>query len=126
MTDLNGTPVVSPDGLPLFGHGRFSKPVASAQDKPVLSLGGRPLRGLEVARTTRTTTTRMTTTPTTTTKTTLPPTTTTTTPEPTTVEPTTEEPFIPTCLPGSFAQYDEEGNMIMGADDKPDCYTEGT
>ncbi|XP_075719865.1 fibronectin type III domain-containing protein 1 [Rhinoderma darwinii] len=125
IVDLNGTPVVSPDGLPLFGHGRFSKPVASAQDRPVMSLGGRPLRGLEVARTTRPTTTRMTTTPTTTMTTTLPPTTTIiTTPEPTTVEPTTEEPFIPTCAPGSFAQYDEEGNMIMGPDDKPDCYTE--
>ncbi|XP_069810731.1 fibronectin type III domain-containing protein 1 isoform X2 [Dendropsophus ebraccatus] len=129
IIDLNGTPVVSPDGLPLFGHGRFSKPVASAQDRPVLSLGGRPLRGLEVARTTRPSTTRRTTIPTTTTTTTLPPTTTTTTtttttPEPTTIEPTTEEPFMPTCAPGSFAQYDEEGNMIMGADDKPDCYTE--
>ncbi|XP_077139266.1 fibronectin type III domain-containing protein 1 [Ranitomeya variabilis] len=126
IIDLNGTPVVSPDGLPLFGHGRFSKPVASPQDKPVLSLGGRPLRGLEVARITRPTTTRMTAIPTTTTKpTTFPPTTMTiTTPEPTTIEPTTEEPFIPTCAPGYFAQYDEEGNMIMGADDKPDCYTE--
>ncbi|KAG8583228.1 hypothetical protein GDO81_008327 [Engystomops pustulosus] len=129
IIDFNGTPVVSPDGLPLFGHGRFSKPVASPQDRPVLSLGGRPLRGLEVARTTRPTTTRMTTTPTTTTTiattttTTLPPTTT-TTPEPTTIEPTTEEPLIPTCPPGSFVQYDEEGSMIMGTDDKPDCYTE--
>ncbi|XP_073484093.1 fibronectin type III domain-containing protein 1 [Aquarana catesbeiana] len=124
IVDMNGTPVVSPDGLPLFGHGRFSKPVASAQDKPVLSLGGRPLRGLEVARTTRIPTTRMVTTPipTTTSTTTLPPTT--TTPEPTTVEPTTEELVIPTCAPGSYAQYDEEGNMIVGPDDKPDCYTE--
>lgn len=116
---MNGTPVVSPDGLPLFGHGRSGKPVASAQDKPVLSLGGRPLRGLEVARTTRIPTTRMTTT----TTTTHPPTT--TTPEPTTVETTTEELVIPTCAPGSYPQYDEEGNIIMGADDMPDCYTEG-
>ncbi|CAI9569343.1 unnamed protein product, partial [Staurois parvus] len=107
IVDMNGTPIVSPDGLPLFGHGRFSKPVASAQEKPVLTLGGRPLRGLEVARTTRIPTTRIITTPipTTTTTTTLPPTT--TTPEPTTVEPTTEELVIPTCAPGSYAQYDE-------------------
>ncbi|KAM4694756.1 fibronectin type III domain-containing protein 1 [Discoglossus pictus] len=122
IVDLNGTPVVSPDGLPLFGHGRFSKPVASAQDKPVLSLGGRPLRGLEVARTTRLPTTRMTTIRTTTTTTT-PPTTTTTTPEPTTIVPTTEE-LIPTCAPGTYSQYDEEGNLIMGPDNKPDCYSE--
>ncbi|KAM4770965.1 fibronectin type III domain-containing protein 1 [Rhinophrynus dorsalis] len=127
IVDMDGTPVVSPDGLPLFGHGRFSKPVASAQDRPVLSLGGRPLRGLEVARTTKITTIRLTTTPvtttTTTTTTTIPPTTT-TTPEPTTILPTTEEPPIPTCPPGSYSQYDEEGNLIMGHDDKPDCYTE--
>ncbi|KAM5165224.1 fibronectin type III domain-containing protein 1 [Mantella aurantiaca] len=124
IVDMNGTPVVSPDGLPLFGHGRFSKPVASPQDKPVLSLGGRPLRGLEVARTTKIPTTRMVTTPfpTTITTTTLPPTT--TTPEPTTVEPTTEELVIPTCAPGSYPQYDEGGNIIMGPDDTPDCYTE--
>ncbi|CAH2250033.1 fibronectin type III domain-containing 1 [Pelobates cultripes] len=133
VIDMQGTPVVSPDGLPLFGHGRFSKPVASPQDKPVLSLGGRPLRGLEVARTTKIPTTRMTTTiPTTrpTTTTPVPTTTTTTTtpepttPEPTTLEPTTEEPPLPTCPPGSYTQYDEEGNLIMGPDDKPDCYEE--
>ncbi|XP_075453206.1 fibronectin type III domain-containing protein 1 isoform X1 [Ascaphus truei] len=121
IVDFNGTPVVSPDGLPLFGNGRFSKPVASAQDKPVLSLGGRPLRGLEVIRTTRLPTTRITTTPTTTTTT---PPTTTTTPEPTTVEYTTEELPMPTCAPGTYLQYDEEGNLMLGPDDKPDCYTE--
>uniref|UniRef100_A0A8C5N3U7 Uncharacterized protein n=1 Tax=Leptobrachium leishanense TaxID=445787 RepID=A0A8C5N3U7_9ANUR len=129
IIDMQGTPVVSPDGLPLFGHGRFSKPVASPQDKPVLSLGGRPLRGLEVARTTRIPTTRMTTTLFTTRPTTTTPIpTTTTTPEPTTelatIEPTTEEPFLPTCPPGSYTQYDEEGNLIMGHDNKPDCYEE--
>uniref|UniRef100_A0A8D0Q2C4 Fibronectin type III domain-containing protein 1 n=1 Tax=Sus scrofa TaxID=9823 RepID=A0A8D0Q2C4_PIG len=45
IVDLGGTPVVSPDGLPLFGQGRHSKPLASAQDKPILSLGGKPLVG---------------------------------------------------------------------------------
>eukprot|EP00079_Xenopus_tropicalis_P035715 XP_017949486.1 PREDICTED: fibronectin type III domain-containing protein 1 [Xenopus tropicalis] len=127
LTDMNGAPVVSPGGLPLFGNGRFSKPVANAQDKPVLSLGGRPLKGLEVPRTTRIPTTRPTTTPTTTTTTTTTATTTTpptTTPEPTTIEQTTEEPPMPTCPPGTYSQYDEEGNLIMGPDDKPDCYTE--
>ncbi|KAG8444216.1 hypothetical protein GDO86_009414, partial [Hymenochirus boettgeri] len=118
---MNGTPVVSPDGMPLFGHGRFSKPVAIAQDKPVLSLGGRPLRGLEVPRTTRiptTTTTTATTTIATTT------TTTTTTAMPTINIETTEDPPMPSCPPGTYSQYDEEGNLIMGPDDKPDCYSE--
>ncbi|XP_057618624.1 fibronectin type III domain-containing protein 1 isoform X2 [Chionomys nivalis] len=52
IVDLGGTPMVSPDGLPLFGQGRHGKPLASAQDKPILSLGGKPLVGLEVIRTT--------------------------------------------------------------------------
>ncbi|XP_036173036.1 fibronectin type III domain-containing protein 1 isoform X2 [Myotis myotis] len=77
IVDLGGTPVVSPDGLPLFGQGRHGKPLASAQDKPILSLGGKPLVGLEVIKTT----TRATTTTTTTTTTTERPT---TTPRPTT------------------------------------------
>ncbi|OCT79887.1 fibronectin type III domain-containing protein 1 [Xenopus laevis] len=128
IVDMNGAPVVSPDGLPLFGNGRYSKPVANAQDKPVLSLGGRPLKGLEVPRTTRIPTTIPTTTPTTTIATTTTTTTTTTppttTPEPTTIEQTTEEVSMPTCPPGTYSQYDEEGNLIMGPDDKPDCYTE--
>ncbi|XP_012879987.1 PREDICTED: fibronectin type III domain-containing protein 1 [Dipodomys ordii] len=52
IVDLGGTPVVSPEGLPLFGQGRHGKPLASAQEKPILSLGGKPLVGLEVIRTT--------------------------------------------------------------------------
>ncbi|KAK1337894.1 LOW QUALITY PROTEIN: hypothetical protein QTO34_000995 [Cnephaeus nilssonii] len=78
IVDLGGTPVVSPDGLPLFGQGRHGKPLASAQDKPILSLGGKPLVGLEVV---KTTTRAPTTTTTTTTTTTERPT---TTPRPTT------------------------------------------
>ncbi|XP_069462806.1 fibronectin type III domain-containing protein 1 [Ambystoma mexicanum] len=135
IVDLQNTPLVSPDGLPFFGSGRFSKPVALAQDKPILSLGGKPLIGLEVIRTTKlpttapattrtstamTTTTTATTTTTTTTTTTPAP----TTPEPTTVEPTTEEELMPTCAPGTFGQYDEEGNLMMGPDDLPECHTE--
>ncbi|KAK7809424.1 hypothetical protein U0070_015020 [Myodes glareolus] len=79
IVDLGGTPMVSPDGLPLFGQGRHGKPLASAQDKPILSLGGKPLVGLEVIRTTTPPPT-----------TTMPPTTTTTTvPTTTTLQPQT-------------------------------------
>ncbi|XP_012578522.1 PREDICTED: fibronectin type III domain-containing protein 1 [Condylura cristata] len=96
IVDLGGTPVVSPDGLPLFGQGRHGKPVASAQDKPILSLGGKPLVGLEVVKTTTrapTTTARPTTARPTTTTTTPKPTTT-TTPKPTTT--TTPKPTTTT------------------------------
>ncbi|KAM9000643.1 fibronectin type III domain-containing protein 1 isoform X1 [Sarcophilus harrisii] len=132
IVDMGGTPVVSPDGLPLFGQGRHGKPLASAQDKPVLSLGGKPLMGLEVIKTTKTPTTTSTTRPTTTTTmattttTTTPATTTTTTPEPTTPEPTTPEPTIPvpTCPPGTIEQQDDYGNLVMGADGMPQCYPE--
>ncbi|CAD7691590.1 unnamed protein product [Nyctereutes procyonoides] len=140
IVDLGGTPVVSPDGLPLFGQGRHGKPLASAQDKPILSLGGKPLVGLEVVKTTThapitttrpttttlrpttattsrmTTTTRPTTTIRTTTQTTTTTTTTTTTPEPTT--PT------PTCPPGTLERHDEDGNLITGSSGLPECYPE--
>ncbi|XP_023567994.1 fibronectin type III domain-containing protein 1 isoform X2 [Octodon degus] len=75
IVDLGGTPVISPDGLPLFGQGRHGKPLASAPDKPILSLGGKPLVGLEVIKTT-----------------TLPPTTTTLPTTTTTIAPTTTTP----------------------------------
>ncbi|XP_030883889.1 fibronectin type III domain-containing protein 1 [Leptonychotes weddellii] len=127
IVDLGGTPVVSPDGLPLFGQGRHGKPVASAQDKPILSLGGKPLVGLEVVKTTThalaptarptTTTPRPTTTttrPTTTIRTTTQ--TTTTTPEPTTP--------IPTCPPGTLERHDEDGNLVTGSSGVPECYPE--
>ncbi|XP_054254232.1 fibronectin type III domain-containing protein 1 [Indicator indicator] len=127
IVDEKGAPMVSPDGLPLFGHGRFSKPVASAQDKPIISLGGKPLIGLEMIKkttTTPTTTTRprTTTTATTTTTTTIA-TTTTTTPEPTTTEPPTEKP-PPTCPPGTYGQYDDEGNLLLGVDGLLECNAE--
>ena len=124
--DEKGAPMVSPDGLPLFGHGRFSKPVASAQDKPIISLGGKPLIGLEMIKRTTTPSTTTTTIPptTTTTTTTTVATTTTTTPEPTTTEPPTEKP-PPTCPPGTYGQYDDEGNLLLGFDGLPECSTEG-
>ncbi|KFO73795.1 Fibronectin type III domain-containing protein 1, partial [Cuculus canorus] len=127
IVDEKGAPIVSPDGLPLFGHGRFSKPVASAQDKPVISLGGKPLIGLEMIKKTTTPSTTTTTTlaTTTTTTTTTVATTTTTTPEPTTTEPPTEKP-TPTCPPGTYGQYDDEGNLLLGVDGLPDCNAEDT
>ncbi|XP_028628564.1 fibronectin type III domain-containing protein 1 isoform X1 [Grammomys surdaster] len=149
IVDLGGTPMVSPDGLPLFGQGRHGKPVASAQDKPILSLGGKPLVGLEVIRTT--THLPTTTMPPTTTTTTVPPTTTplptttttrrtttrrtTTTRRPTTTiratrrtttTTTTPEPTTPppTCPPGTLEHQDEAGNLIMGSNGIPECYPE--
>uniref|UniRef100_A0A803TL32 Fibronectin type III domain containing 1 n=1 Tax=Anolis carolinensis TaxID=28377 RepID=A0A803TL32_ANOCA len=117
IVDSKGAPIVSPEGLPLFGHGRFSKPVANAQDKPIISLGGKPLIGLEmVKRTTPPITT------TTTTTTTVP---TTTTPEPTTTEPPTEKP-LPTCPPGTYPEYNDVGDLVLGHDDLPQCNIEGT
>uniref|UniRef100_A0A8C7EP10 Fibronectin type III domain-containing protein 1 n=1 Tax=Neovison vison TaxID=452646 RepID=A0A8C7EP10_NEOVI len=148
IVDLGGTPVVSPDGLPLFGQGRHGKPVASAQDKPILSLGGKPLVGLEVVKTTTrapTTTTRPTTTtprPTTTatrrtttttttttratTTTTRPTTTIRTTTQTTTTTTTTPEPTtpVPTCPPGTLERHDENGNLITGSSGAPECYPE--
>ncbi|XP_071596595.1 fibronectin type III domain-containing protein 1 [Heliangelus exortis] len=131
IVDEKGAPMVSPDGIPLFGHSRFSKPVASAQDKPIISLGGKPLIGLEMIKktttpstTTTTTTTTIPPTTTTTTTTTIA-TTTTTTPEPTTTEPPTEKP-PPTCPPGTYAQYDDEGNLLLGFDGLPECNAEDT
>ncbi|XP_039388954.1 fibronectin type III domain-containing protein 1 isoform X1 [Mauremys reevesii] len=120
IVDAGGAPVVSPDGLPLFGHGRFSKPLASAQDKPVVSLGGKPLIGLEMIKKTTTSSTTTTTIPTTTTTTI-----TTTTPEPTTTELPTEKP-LPTCPPGTDAKYDEEGMLVIGLDGLPECSAEDT
>ncbi|XP_042637510.1 fibronectin type III domain-containing protein 1 [Orycteropus afer afer] len=148
IVDLGGTPVVSPDGLPLFGQGRHGKPLASAPDKPILSLGGKPLVGLEVI---KTTTPTPTTTVQSTTTTTLPPTT--TTPQPTTTTTrqtttttrttttrprtttrtttratttTTPEPTtaVPTCPPGTVEQHDEDGNQIMASNGIPECYPE--
>ncbi|XP_028366061.1 fibronectin type III domain-containing protein 1 isoform X1 [Phyllostomus discolor] len=143
IVDLGGTPVVSPDGLPLFGQGRYGKPLASAQDKPILSLGGKPLVGLEVIKTTTrapTTTVRPTTTPRPTTTTPRPRTTTrqttttmrpvttvrtttqtTTTATTTTLEPTTP---TPTCPPGTVERHDEDGNLLMGSRGAPACYPE--
>ncbi|XP_078505329.1 fibronectin type III domain-containing protein 1 [Lissotriton helveticus] len=124
IVDLQGAPLVGPDGLPFIGSGRSGKPLASAQGKPILSLGGKPLIGLEVIKTTRLPTTTPTTTTTTATTTTTTTTTEPTTPEPTTVQPTTEELLMPTCPPGTSEQYDEEGNLLMGPDGLPDCYIE--
>ncbi|XP_066867211.1 fibronectin type III domain-containing protein 1 isoform X1 [Kogia breviceps] len=130
IVDLEGTPVVSPDGLPLFGQGRHGRPLAGPQDKPILSLGGKPLVGLGVVKTTTrasTTSTRPPTAPPprpTTTSTTRPATIRTTTRSTTTT--TAPEPAtrIPTCRPGTLERHDEDGNLVLGSDGIPECHLE--
>ncbi|XP_033874675.3 fibronectin type III domain-containing protein 1-like isoform X1 [Acipenser ruthenus] len=122
VIDHEGTPLLNPDGLPLFGHRRDSSPVISPKGKSVLSVGGKPLVGLEL---------RITTTipPTTTTTTTTA--TTTTTPEPTiiptTIEITTDvptTPALPECPPGTYYKVDEDGKPVFGGQGILNCYPE--
>ncbi|XP_041108432.1 fibronectin type III domain-containing protein 1-like isoform X3 [Polyodon spathula] len=121
VMDHEGTPLLNPDGLPLFGHRRDSKPVISPKGKSVLSVGGKPLVGLE-----RHITTTIQPTTTTTTTTTA---TTTTTPEPTiiptTIEITTEVPTtsaLPECPPGTYYKVDEDGKPVFGGQGILNCY----
>ncbi|XP_026854748.2 fibronectin type III domain-containing protein 1 isoform X2 [Electrophorus electricus] len=120
--DEEGTPLVNQEGVALFGHGRDSRPVVNPKDK-YLTVGGKPLVGLDrpKPRTTTTTTATSTTTIATTTTTT-----TTTTPEPTTTDITTLEPtttpLFPTCPPGTFARLDKNGFPKMNTDGILDCY----
>uniref|UniRef100_A0A669DIE8 Fibronectin type III domain containing 1 n=1 Tax=Oreochromis niloticus TaxID=8128 RepID=A0A669DIE8_ORENI len=122
--DHMGSPLVSQDGIALFGHGRDSQPVINPKDK-VLMVGGKRVLGLDRPRP-RTSTTTTTATTTTTTTTTMAPT---TTPEPTTIDWTTEEfttgfPY-PTCPPGTFSKTDEYGYPVLDSDGILDCYPEG-
>ncbi|XDV42300.1 hypothetical protein PO909_010984 [Leuciscus waleckii] len=121
--DDQGSPLVNQEGLALFGHGRDSRPVINPSDK-YLTVGGKPIVGLDPPKPRTTTTT-------TTTKTT----TTTTTTEPTTTEPTTTqmvtetlEPSTlaaePTCPPGLYSRLDKNGFPIMDADGILNCYSE--
>uniref|UniRef100_A0AAY5L0Y4 Fibronectin type-III domain-containing protein n=1 Tax=Esox lucius TaxID=8010 RepID=A0AAY5L0Y4_ESOLU len=117
--DHQGSPLVNQDGQTLFGHGRESQPVVNPKDK-FLTLGGKPVIGLDRPKP-RTTTTPPTTT--------IPPTT--TTPEPTTLptttEMTTEESttmVFPTCPPETFMMRDDRGFPIMDANGVMDCYPE--
>lgn len=93
-----------------------------------LTVGGKPIVGLDRPKPRTTTTTTTTTTKTTTTKTT---TTTTTTTEPTTPQMVTEtlEPSTlaaePTCPPGLYSRLDKNGFPIMDADGILNCYSEG-
>lgn len=122
MLDDQGSPLVNQEGLALFGHGRDSRPVINPSDK-YLTVGGKPLVGLDrpKPRTTTTTTTTETTTTTTTTTTT----------EPTTTQMVTEtlEPSTlaaePTCPPGLYSRLDKNGVPIMDADGIVNCYSEG-
>ncbi|KAL2082433.1 hypothetical protein ACEWY4_022251 [Coilia grayii] len=116
--DLQGTPLVNQDGLALFGNGRDSQPVMNPKEK-MLTVGGKPIVGLDRprARTPKIITTT---------------TTTTTTPEPTTVstttEMTTEESMTteasPTCPPGHFFEMDEDGQPMLNDYGVLDCYPE--
>uniref|UniRef100_A0A673YVM1 Fibronectin type III domain containing 1 n=1 Tax=Salmo trutta TaxID=8032 RepID=A0A673YVM1_SALTR len=114
--DHQGSPLVNQEGQALFGHGRESQPVVNPKDK-FLTVGGKPIIGLDRAKPRTTTTTR-------------PPTT--TTPEPTTLPTTTEMsteetmtmPVFPTCPPGTFLIRDEEGFPMLDADGILDCYPE--
>ncbi|XP_068071752.1 fibronectin type III domain-containing protein 1 isoform X2 [Danio rerio] len=124
--DDQGSPLVNQEGLALFGHGRDSRPVNNPSDK-YLTVGGKPIVGLDrpKLRTTTTTTTSSTTTT---------PTTTTTTPTTTTAEPTTEmvtetvEPSTlaadPTCPPGLYSRLDKNGLPILDAEGILNCYSE--
>lgn len=115
--DLMGSPLVNQEGIALFGHGRDSQPVVNPKDK-VLTVGGKPVLGLDLPH-------LRTTTPTTTTTTMAP----TTTPEPTTIEWTTEESTTampnPTCPPGTFFKTDEYGYPMLDPEGILDCYPEG-
>ncbi|KAL0967739.1 hypothetical protein UPYG_G00256290 [Umbra pygmaea] len=119
--DHQGSPLVSQDGQALFGHGRDSQPVVNPKDK-FLTVGGKPIIGLDRPKPRTTTTTRPPTT-------TMPPTT--TTPEPTTLptttEMTTEESttmVYSTCPPGTFLMRDDRGHPMLDADGFLDCYPE--
>uniref|UniRef100_A0A3B5KZM6 Fibronectin type III domain containing 1 n=1 Tax=Xiphophorus couchianus TaxID=32473 RepID=A0A3B5KZM6_9TELE len=111
--DHMGSPLVSQEGIALFGHGRDSQPVVNPKDK-VLMIGGKPVLGLDVPPPKTSTTT-----------TTLAPT--------TTLEPTTDwttEDFstalpYPTCPPGTFSKTDEFGYPILDPEGILDCYPEG-
>ncbi|CDQ72948.1 unnamed protein product [Oncorhynchus mykiss] len=117
--DHQGSPLVNQEGQALFGHGRESQPVVNPKDK-FLTVGGKPIIGLDQAKPRTTTTTR-------------PPTT--TTPEPTTLPTTTEMsteetitmPVFPTCPPGTFLIRDDEGFPMLDADGILDsCLTSPT
>lgn len=109
-----GSPLVSQDGMALFGHGRDSQSVVNPKEK-LLAVGGKPVLGLNVVRprTIITTTTKAPT----------------TTSEPTTTAWPTEEfstalPY-PTCPPGTFSKTDEYGYPVLDPEGILDCYPEG-
>uniref|UniRef100_A0A665X1R7 Fibronectin type III domain containing 1 n=1 Tax=Echeneis naucrates TaxID=173247 RepID=A0A665X1R7_ECHNA len=113
--DHMGSPLLNQEGMPLFGHGRDSRPVVNPKDK-VLMVGGKPVLGLDLPHLRPSTTTTTTTAPT-------------TTPEPTTTEWTTEEmttaPPFPTCPPGTFSKTDDYGYPVLDPEGILDCYPEG-
>ncbi|XP_016149275.1 fibronectin type III domain-containing protein 1 [Sinocyclocheilus grahami] len=111
--DDQGSPLVNQEGLALFGHGRDSRPVINPSDK-YLTVGGKPIVGLDRPKPRTTTTT----------------TTTSTTPELTTTEMVTETleqstlAAAPTCPPGLYSRLDKKGFPILNADGILNCYSE--
>ncbi|XP_061602683.1 fibronectin type III domain-containing protein 1 isoform X2 [Cololabis saira] len=114
--DHLGSPLVSEEGIALFGSGRESQPVVNPKDK-LLMVGGKPVVGLEkvrprISRPTTTTTTKAPT----------------TTPEPTTSDWSAEEfnspQAYPTCPPGTFSKLDEHGYPVVDHEGILDCYPE--
>ncbi|XP_054877452.1 fibronectin type III domain-containing protein 1 isoform X2 [Poeciliopsis prolifica] len=110
--DHMGSPLVSQEGIALFGHGRDSQPVVNPKDK-VLMIGGKPVLGLDVPPP-KTSTTTTTLAP----STTLGPTT-----DWTTEDFSTALPY-PTCPPGTFSKTDEFGYPVLDPDGILDCYPE--
>lgn len=132
----DGTPILSREGLPVFGYGRDGKPLMDARGRPLFSPEGRPLLGLHITfpalatttttaatTTTRRTTTRRTTTTAATTTTTARTTTrrpttttttrrTTTTQLPTTVDPAAYEEEPTSGLPDSY-DYDLDAETTV-------------
>ena len=113
-SDHLGSPLVSQEGIALFGHGRESQPVVNPKDK-VLTVGGKPVLGLDKLRP-RTSTTTTTKAPTTTPKY--------TTTDWSSEELTTAMPY-PTCPPGTFSRTDENGYPVVDPEGILDCYPEG-
>uniref|UniRef100_A0AAY4B8V0 Fibronectin type-III domain-containing protein n=1 Tax=Denticeps clupeoides TaxID=299321 RepID=A0AAY4B8V0_9TELE len=117
--DEQGTPLLNQDGMALFGHGRDTRPVVNPKEK-YLTVGGKPIIGLDRPKPQTTSPTTTTPEPTTTAE----PSTFPTTTEMTTLEPSSF-PVTATCPPGTFSVMDELGLPMVNVDGVLDCYPEG-
>ncbi|XP_028858533.1 fibronectin type III domain-containing protein 1 isoform X2 [Denticeps clupeoides] len=116
--DEQGTPLLNQDGMALFGHGRDTRPVVNPKEK-YLTVGGKPIIGLDRPKPQTTSPTTTTPEPTTTAE----PSTFPTTTEMTTLEPSSF-PVTATCPPGTFSVMDELGLPMVNVDGVLDCYPE--